>query len=76
VGSTENEPILRLPEHFQNKRKTLRKQESEIKQQIKDVKQEIEDFRKNCKHKRPNGLTGREYAVYCTECGEMIDSWL
>lgn len=76
MGSLENEPLLRLPEHLQAKRKELRAKEQEIQKQIKSVKEEIEKFRKNCKHERPKDLTGYEMAVYCTKCGEMIDSWL
>lgn len=76
MGSMENEPLLALPEHLQAKRKALRAKEKEIQAQIKAVNKEIEEFRKNCEHKRRDDLTGYEYAVYCTKCGKMIDSWL
>ena len=76
MGSLRDEPPLRLPEDLQQKRYALRKQRDEIEQEIKKLDEAIKERRRMCKHKRPADLSGYEWAVYCTECGEMIDSWL
>lgn len=71
-----DEPIARLPEALQTKKLRLLGKRDAIALQLKAVNEEIAEFRKNCQHERPPNLTGREFAVYCTICGTMIDSWL
>lgn len=74
--SFRDEPLLRLPEDLQQKRFALRQRRDEIEKEIKEIDEQIRERRRTCDHERPEGLTGYEYAVYCTKCGEMIDSWL
>lgn len=74
--SMRNEPLLALPKDLQDKRYALKQKKQEIEDQIKKLDEQIRERRKNCKHQRRDDLTGYEYAVYCTKCGEMIDSWL
>jgi hypothetical protein len=71
-----NHPTVRLPEHLQAKHRNLLEERTLLDEKIRLVKKEIAKFRDRCEHERPAGLTGREYAVYCTKCGRMIDSWL
>lgn len=69
-------PFNQLPKALQDERSNLVAEQQAIEDRIRELDEEIAVFRSRCKHKRPKDLTGYEYAVYCTVCGHMIDSWL
>lgn len=76
MGSLRDEPPLALPKDLQEERFALRQQRDKLSARIKALDELIKERRRTCEHERPKNLSGYEYAVYCTKCGHMIDSWL